>query len=126
MVLITLAAATLWMASPPEDIAIGPECQPSGTRAVLSSAVVGTRFWGAQLDAIAAEQQRLIIEQNKGDSDINTVSHIEARMDRLAARESTGQTEDAKEAFHAQRQKERLSRLAWLSDCADKIQDRIK
>jgi len=126
MAVITAAALLVWAAVPPDTIAIGPGCAPKGTRAHISAMISGDHFWQAQADAIAEEQQRLIVQQNKGDADFNTINNIEAKMDRLSAREASGRDEEQREAFHEQRQKERLGRLTWLAKCADAVQDNMK
>lgn len=118
-------AALAWLIIPPRSIALDEQCHPVGFQSSISATLTQGWFWNRQLHAVEARRDHLLAIQNRGDADqdVENISPIESRMDRLSQRNGAHETtQEEKDAIIKARQTDRIARLAVLMQCADKIE----
>jgi hypothetical protein len=123
VILATVAALVVWATLPPDQVSLGKACEPATLRARLSRLIYGDTFWRAQLAALTAERDHLLMRMAHPEEDENGPP-LENKMMRLA--EGDHNVDPAEQQRQAEETRaRRQERLAILMACQIQVERRL-
>ena len=116
-------AWAIWATLPPEELALGTDCQPIDGPSSVSAFLYGKWFWHRQLDAEIVEANRLLAEpaQREMGQDEERMK-VDDRMNHLNRDDIRNANPEQRERREEADQTKRLLRLAWLAQCRATIE----
>lgn len=131
--LVACGVAVLgWATWPPDKVALDEGCGPLGGPASFSAALYRGGFWRAQLDAVVAERNDLLIQparreriKSEEEREAREASPLESRMMRLSQDQNRVDDQAERERLEMARQSARLRRITWLMACEADIRRRL-
>lgn len=124
VILAVTFALVVWATLPPDrEVALGKTCQPATLRARVSRMIYGDVFWRAQLRAVNAERDRLLMSMAHPEED-EAGPAIENRMMHLNEGAAATDPEALQRQADATQQR-RQDRVTYLVGCQIQIQQRL-